>query len=164
MADPLSIGVSVLAIVTAAVKSANSLCATVQRYKARDKTLNRLHGELEDLAKILGSLEQAVGSEAPMWALLEGPVDRCSTACREFEEAMQKFGGKSTTGLRDWAKMEFMRDDINGFIDTLADYKSTIAIGLGTVTMSVGRFRSSALFPSPRRHFRADLPRDTTPS
>jgi hypothetical protein len=31
--------------------------------------------------------------------------------------------------------MEFMRGDINEFIDTLADYKSTITIGLGTITM-----------------------------
>jgi hypothetical protein len=28
-----------------------------------------------------------------------------------------------------------MRGDISEFIDTLADYKSTITIGLGTITM-----------------------------
>ena len=55
----------------------------------------------------------------------------------EFEEAMKRFSGKSKTGLRDWTRMEFMRGDINTFIDTLGGYKSTIAIGLGTITMSV---------------------------
>lgn len=135
MADPLSIGVSVLAIVTGAIQSTTSLRAVVSRYKARDKTLIRLHDELDGLVNILNSLEQAAGSEASIWALLKGPVSQCSKTCREFEVVMEKFAGKSVTGLRDWAKMEFMRDDINGFIDTLAAYKATITVGLGVITM-----------------------------
>jgi len=31
--------------------------------------------------------------------------------------------------------MEFMASDINDFIETLADYKSTIAIGIGIINM-----------------------------
>ncbi|KAL8318575.1 hypothetical protein RB597_005727 [Gaeumannomyces tritici] len=31
--------------------------------------------------------------------------------------------------------MEFMRDDINGFIDTLTRHKSTITVGLGAITI-----------------------------
>lgn len=137
MGDPLSASASVLAIATAAIQSTKSLCAAVQRYKARDKTLNRLYGELEDLVKVLSSLEQAFELEAPVWGLLKGPISRCCQTCREFEVAMERFGGKSMTGLRDWAKMEFMRDDISGFIDALAGYKSTITIGLGAITMLV---------------------------
>ena len=135
MADPLSLSVSVLAVVTAAIQSTKSLCATVKRYQDRDKTLGRLRGELEDLIGVLSQLEQAVDSEASIFALLRSPVKRCSQICREFEEAMNKFSGKSRTGLRDWSKMEFMKDDINGFLHTLNGYKSTIAIGLGTITM-----------------------------
>ncbi|KLU82022.1 hypothetical protein MAPG_01101 [Magnaporthiopsis poae ATCC 64411] len=145
MADPLSIGASVLAIVTGAIQATNSLRATVSRYKARDKTLNRLYGELEGLATVLSSLEQAAGSEASIWALLEGPVSQCSKTCREFEGVMEKFGGKSVTGLRDWAKMEFMRDDINGFIDTLAAYKATITVGLGVINMLYFRLSHQVL-------------------
>ncbi|OJJ67275.1 hypothetical protein ASPBRDRAFT_59258 [Aspergillus brasiliensis CBS 101740] len=33
--------------------------------------------------------------------------------------------------------MEFMRGDISEFIDTIAGYKSTISVGLGTITMSM---------------------------
>jgi len=136
MADPLSISVSVLAVVTAAIKSTKSLSATVGRYKDRDKILNRLQHALEDLINVLSSLEGVVASEAPILPILQGPVGRCSQVCREFEEAMKTFSGMSKTGFRDWAKMEFMRDDINGFMDTLASYKSTILVGLGTITMS----------------------------
>jgi DNA repair ATPase RecN len=137
MADPLSIAASMLAVITAAVESVKSLHSTVKRFKDRDKTLRRLRTELEDLTNILGSLGDVINAEMPMLALLQGPVERCNQLCREFELAMENFGRKSTTGFRDWAKMEFMRGDINEFIDNIAGYKSTINVGLGTITMLV---------------------------
>jgi hypothetical protein len=135
--DPLSISVSVLAIITAAVQATNSLCETVQRFKDRNKTLGRLQAELVDLANILGSLTKVTNDEASTLTLLQGPIERCSQVCQEFEQSMKVFSGKSKTGFRDWAKMEFMRGDINEFIDTIAGYKSTITVGLGTITMLV---------------------------
>lgn len=137
MADPLSIAASMLAVITAAVESVKSLHSTVKRFKDRDMTLRRLRTELEDLTNILGSLGEVINADMPMLALLQGPVERCSQLCHDFEQAMEKFGRKSTTGFRDWAKMEFMRGDINEFIDNIAGYKSTINVGLGTITMLV---------------------------
>ncbi|KXX73059.1 hypothetical protein MMYC01_210529 [Madurella mycetomatis] len=137
MADPLSVSASVVAVVTAAIQSAKSLAATVKRYKDRNKTLQRLQHELEDLTNVLSSLKDAANSDSSILALLEGPVERCSQVCREFEDAMEKFSGKSKTGLMDWAKLEFMRGDINDFMDTLASYKSTIMIAVGTITIEM---------------------------
>lgn len=137
MADPLSVTASVMAVITAAVQATRSLSATVKRYKGRDKTLTRLQEELEDLTTVLNSLKEAVNSDNVMSTLLERPVDRCGQLCREFEAAMERFGGKTKMGLRDWTKMEFMRGDIRDFMDTLASYKSTIMVGLGTITMLV---------------------------
>jgi hypothetical protein len=133
--DPLSSSPSPLAGIVATTTSVKALYETVKRYKGRDKTLGRLQGGLLDLVTILNSLEAAANGETPVLTLLKGPVGRCAQVCREFEEAMKVFSGKSKTGLRDWTKMEFMRGDINEFIDTLADYKATITIGLGTITM-----------------------------
>jgi DNA repair ATPase RecN len=137
MADPLSITASVLAVITAAVQATNSLCETVKRFKDRNKTLRRLQDELGDLANILGSLTKVTNDEATTLTLLQGPIERCSQVCREFEQSMEVFSGKSKTGFRDWTKMEFMRGDINEFIDNIAGYKSTITVGLGTITMLV---------------------------
>jgi ammonia channel protein AmtB len=133
--DPLSIGASALTVIAATIASVNALQETVKRYKGRDKTLGRLQGGLQDLVTILNSLQAVANGEALILTLLNGPVDRCAQVCREFEDAMKIFSGKSKTGLKDWSKMEFMRGDINEFIDVLADYKSTITIGLGTITM-----------------------------
>lgn len=137
MADPLSITASALAVITAAVQSTKSLYDAVSRYRGRDKTLGRLQDELQDLTKILDALKQVVDAEASMLELLHGPIDRCSKICGEFEESMESFWRKSKTGIRDWAKMEFMRGDINEFIDIISGYKSTISVGLGTINMFV---------------------------
>jgi peptidoglycan hydrolase CwlO-like protein len=156
MADPLSVAASVVAVVTAAIQSTKALSAAVKRYKDRDQTLNRLQHELEDLTNILSSLEEVIDSDKSMSTLLEGPVHRCSQVCREFKDAMEKFNGKTKTGLKDWARMEFMRGDIRDFMDTLASYKSTIMVGLGTITMSV---TCLSLLKASANH-----PRGTTPN
>jgi hypothetical protein len=139
MADPLSITASMLAVVAAAIQSTKILRETVKRFKDRDKTLRRLQGELEDLVNILDSLNEVANVETPMLKLLRKPVLRCSQVCHEFKKSMEEFTRKSKIGVRDWTKMEFMRGDINEFIDTLAGYKSTISVSLGTITMSVAQ-------------------------
>ncbi|OAQ58982.1 hypothetical protein VFPPC_11477 [Pochonia chlamydosporia 170] len=145
MADPLSISASVLAVLTAAIQSTKSLYEAVKRFKDRNKTLRRLQDELEDLGNILNSLKEAIDAEASVMALLQGPLDRCSQVCREFEQQMKVFTGKSKTGFRDWTKMEFMRGDINDFIDTISGYKSTISVGLGTITMHTSKVSHQVL-------------------
>lgn len=131
--DPLS---TTLSGVTAAIQATKLLKNTVTRFKDRDKTLARLQDVVEDLSNILDVLRGTVDSGVST-ALLEGPVSRCNQVCRDFATAMQAFGGKSKMGFRDWTKMEFMKGDINEFMDTLAGYKATISVGLGTITMLV---------------------------
>ncbi|KAF5235105.1 hypothetical protein FANTH_11826 [Fusarium anthophilum] len=143
--DPGSITGIGLAIVPLAVQSIKSLKDTVTRYKGRDKTLARLHHVLEDLDNILEVLERAVNSEASTRALLEGPVSRCNILCRDFETAMQAFGGTSRMGFRDWARMEFMTGDINEFMDRLEGYKATISVGLGIIIMQTSKVSHEVL-------------------
>lgn len=145
MADPLSITASILAVITAAVQSTKSLYDTIVRFKRRDKTLLRLQNEIYDILGILDSLKQVLDSETSMLALLQGPIERCGQICSEFEQSMETFNRKSKIGFLDWAKMEFMRGDINEFIDTISGYKSTISVGLGTITMSVSIISFSEL-------------------
>jgi len=146
MADPLSIGASALGVAATAVQAIISLRDAVERYRGRDKTLKRLLDELQDLINILNQLEQvAAARETSTVKLLGRPISRCSELCSEFEQAMKGFSGKSKTSLRDWTRMEFMRGDINTFIDTLGGYKSTITVALGTITMSTTRLTQQVL-------------------
>ena len=90
-----------VAVVTAAIQSTKSLSATVKCYKDRDKTLNRLQHELEDLTTVLSSLKEAANPDKLISTLLKGPVDRCRQVCREFEDAIEKFSRKKKIRLRD---------------------------------------------------------------
>lgn len=137
MGDPLSATTSVVALITVTVQSVKALRDTVARFKGRDKTLQRLQGELEGIIAVLNSLKEVAYAEASVSTLLQGPIDRCSEVCQEFKQAMESFGQKTKASFCDWAKLEFMRGDINEFIDTISGYKSTIAVGLGTITMYV---------------------------
>lgn len=124
-----------LAIVTAAIQSTKSLYETVNRFQNRDKTLRRLENELQDLVSVLEALAEAIMIDTSALALLQRPVDRCSQVCREFEASMNDFKHRSKTTFLDWAKLEFMKGDINDFMDAVAGYKATISVGLGTITM-----------------------------
>lgn len=135
MAEPFGTIASVGELVANACKVTQSLVDTVERYKDRDKTLRRLQDDLEDHQRILRSLETEAIVASPVFSLLESPIRRCGQLCRDFEHAMKQFASKAKMGFRDWTKMEFMRGDINEFMETLSSYKSTILVGLGYITM-----------------------------
>jgi hypothetical protein len=139
MADPLSITASLLAISTAAIQTVKSLCEATRRYKGRDKTLGRLQDELNQLTQILESLARTEAADESLFLLLKGPIARCTQVCQEFETSMGTFIKNGKAGFLDWAKMEFRRGDINEFIATIAVYKSTISVGLGTITLLVNQ-------------------------
>jgi len=147
MADPPRIDASVFTVAAASIQSIICLCDAIKRYQSRDNTLKRLLGELQDLINILNQLEEvATVQESSTFNLLGCPIGRCGELCGKFQEAMKSFSEKSKVGVRDWGKMEFMRGDINKFIETLGGYKSTITIGLGTVNMSVAYLVSLKLY------------------
>lgn len=137
--DPLSITASSLAIVTAAIQSIRSLKEAVNRFKDRDKTLARLQHELEDLTDIMNALKEAIDKGISMVALLEGPVNRCNQVCREFENTMREFSGRSRLGLRDWTKMKLMSSVANRPTDPDRPLQS---VGLGLSRLPVCWSRS----------------------
>ncbi|KAJ5292367.1 uncharacterized protein N7443_008320 [Penicillium atrosanguineum] len=136
MADPLGMTASLITVITAAIDSTQSLYQTVKGFKERNRSLRRLQNELEDLVDILGSLAEVTSAETTMFELLQSPIYRCGQVCGEFKHSLEAFSQKSKTGIRDWAKMEYMRGDMNDFINVVAGYKSTISIGLCTISMS----------------------------
>merc|ERR1712000_66421 len=107
--------------------------------------MGRLLDEIGDAENILFALKQLLQADISMAALLRRPIERCSEVCGEFEKAMEQFSKKSKTGFLDWTKMEFMRGDINQFMDTVAGYKATISVGLGLLTMRIAKLSHQAL-------------------
>ena len=138
--DPLPVTVSVLASIVGALESTKSLYKSVIALRERSRALRRLQDKLEDLHRILDSLTQTTDAEKAMLAFAQSPIHQCSQLCHKFEQslnlfALELFAREPGVCFRDWTKMEFMGNNINGFIDSIEEYKSTIAISLGMVTM-----------------------------
>jgi hypothetical protein len=139
MADPISLASGLLALVIFAHKSCLTLHKTIQSIKSHPKRVRDLVDELEALIGVLQSLADTMKSDTDAnLPALDLPVKRCGSACDEFLQELQKCcarSGGDRKSFRDWAKLKYMGDNIDDFKDSLAAYKSTIAIALTDVQL-----------------------------
>ncbi|OBT40151.1 hypothetical protein VE00_09803 [Pseudogymnoascus sp. WSF 3629] len=134
MAEPISLASGLLALATFAFQSSITLYKTVQSFQFHPKRIRDLKEELEALSGVLGSLTETVSATTDVdLSALDLPLLRCGNACNEFEQEIMKCSsrsGGSRTSFRDWAKLRYMGDNVDGFRQLLAGYKSTINIAL----------------------------------
>jgi hypothetical protein len=134
MAEPIGLASGLLTLAAFAFESSITLVKTIQSFQHHPKRVRDLKEELEALIAVLGSLTETVGAttDADLSAL-DLPLLRCGNACQEFEQEILKCSsrsGGSRTSFRDWAKLRYMGDNIDGFKQLAAGYKSTIIIAL----------------------------------
>jgi len=139
MADPISLASGLLTLVIFASNSSVALFKTVQSFQTHPKRVRDLADELEALIGVLESLTDTVNSTpAVELSALDLPLLRCGKACEEFGQELLKCStrsGGSRTSFRDWAKLKYLGDDIDGFRRLLAGYKSTITIALNDASL-----------------------------
>lgn len=134
MAEPISLASGLLALSAFAFQSSITLYTTIQSFRSHPIRVRDLEKELKALSGVLRSLTETVGATTEVdLSALDLPLLRCGNACKEFEQEILKCSSRSTggrTSFRDWAKLRYMGDDIDGFRQLLAGYKSTITIAL----------------------------------
>ena len=138
MVEPIGVASGLLALATFAFQSSVSLFQVIESYKTSRRTIRELKQELETLKGVLSSLCQTAGDNDTYLAVLNLPLLQCGKACEEFEGIIVKctaHSGGSRTSFRDWAKLKYMGDDILGFKNMLAGYKSTINIALTGINL-----------------------------
>ena len=139
MAEPIGLASGLVALVTVAFKSSIALYNTIQSFRFQPKRVRDLMGELEALHVVLQMLTETLSRATDTdLSALEIPLRRCSDACKEFEEELLKCSSRSggdRTSFRDWAKLTYMGDGIDGVRQLLAGYKSTINIALTDATL-----------------------------
>jgi len=138
MADPVSAASGILTIVVFAFQSSKCLYEAVSSFQSNQRTIRDLKEELEALNEVLEFLRQTATDTDGDFTSLELPLRRCGRACEDFRKVIEKcteHSGGSRTSFRDWAKLRYMGDDITGFKNVLASYKSTIIIALGDANM-----------------------------
>ena len=139
MADPLSLVVGIVALVSFGIESSKSLSRTIESFKSHKRSVRELKQELDTLSDVLQSLEVAIKDYPEIEFMpLRLPLSRCNEACKEFEATLLKctsHAGSARTSFRDWAKVTYMGSDIATFKSTLSTYKSTICIALGGINL-----------------------------
>ncbi|KAJ6260665.1 hypothetical protein Dda_4892 [Drechslerella dactyloides] len=147
MADPISLTSGLIAITVFTLQASRTLFATVSSFKGTKRVLRELNEELVALEGVLVSLQDTInGSNADLTAL-ELPLLRCGKACEEFDMIIRKCMSNSggARAIRDWAKVQYMGEDITGFRVLLAGYKSTITIAICDANMKTMSITTSLL-------------------
>jgi Fungal N-terminal domain of STAND proteins len=138
MAEPISLASGLLTLVVFAIKSSKTLYESVESFQNNRRIVRELGEELEALNGVLQSLHETATNSSVDFTALKLPLLRCGKACKEFEVVIAKVtahSGGTKSSFRDWAKLKYMGEDIAGFKNMLAGYKSTIIIALGDANM-----------------------------
>jgi hypothetical protein len=134
MAEVIGLASGLLALATFALQSSITLCNTLQSFQSHTKRVRDLLEELEALNGVLGPLTERVRATPDVdLCALDLPLLRCGKSCKEFEQELMKCSSRSggiRTSFRDWAKLRYMGEDIDGFRRLLSGYKLTINIAL----------------------------------
>ncbi|KAK6535999.1 hypothetical protein TWF281_000245 [Arthrobotrys megalospora] len=147
MADPVSLASGILTFVVFALHASRRLYETIDSFKSNKKIVRELGEELLALRGVLESLQDTINGSNTDLKALELPLLRCGKACEEFEAIIAKCTSNSggVRAIRDWAKVQYMGDDITGFRVLLAGYKSTITIAICDVNMRTTNITANLL-------------------
>jgi hypothetical protein len=139
MAEVIGVASGLIALTTFASQCSVALYQTVKSFQAHSTRVRDLQQELESLITVLSSLTDTVAATTDLsLSGLDLPLLRCGNACKEFEQEILKCSARSggtRTSFRDWAKLQYMGDSIDGFKQLLSAYKSTITIALTDATL-----------------------------
>jgi hypothetical protein len=134
MAEPIGVASGLLALSAFALQASVTFYQTLQSFQFHPKQLRDLNEEIEALSGVLASLTETVSSTTDVdLSALDLPLRRCGNGCQEFEQEIMKCltrSGGSRRSFRDWAKLRYIGDNIDGFRQLLAGYKSTINISI----------------------------------
>ncbi|KXJ85004.1 hypothetical protein Micbo1qcDRAFT_128717 [Microdochium bolleyi] len=149
MMDPLSVSAGVIAVVTATLQTSRALYRALRDIQDRPRTIRQLTEELRGLEEVLTSLENLARSDEAAVKPLTLPLTQCWKACASFQDLLVdsvKHTKGSKLSFRDWARLQYMGNDVAEFTSMIASYKSTMCIALAdanlrssTVTLKVLR-------------------------
>lgn len=134
MAEAIGVASGLLGLATFAFQSSITLSNTIKSFNSHQKRVRDLIEEIEALNGVLAPLTETVSATTDVdLSALEIPLLRCGKSCEEFEKEIMKCLSRSAgsrTSFRDWAKLKFMGEDIDGFRRLMSGYKMTINIAL----------------------------------
>lgn len=125
-------------LITFTIESCSALNENVRSFRSKEKAVRALRNEMEDLESVLKTLHASMSNMDIGMEFLEQPLTRCRDACQEFNQLITDSLTHSTdeqVSIGDWLKLRYLGEDITGFRDMLAGYKSIIMIALADANM-----------------------------
>ena len=139
MAEAVGLISGVLTLAVFAFQSSVTLCNTVKSFQFHQQRVRDLTEELDALSQVLHSLSETInGMPAFDFTPLKRPLLQCGNACTEFKKQIAKCSAHSSGGrpsFRDWARLTYMGEDIDGFRHMLVAYRLTVNIALTDATL-----------------------------
>lgn len=129
MAELVDVTSAAIVIIGATAKSSKILYDLLKSLKIHQSVVDQMVRELEDLGKVLASLNDHVGIDDATLQPLKRPLLQCLEACRDFKEFIEK-NNRHSTNLQNWASLRWRSSSITDFTNILANYKSTLTIAL----------------------------------
>ena len=141
MAEAIGVAGGLVGLAAFAGQCSVALWETITSYQSHNQRVRDLVDETSALADVLHSLaETARANHELQIPALAIPLKQCGKACREFEQEIKKFSSRSDgkrTSFRDWARLRYMGEDVDGFRRLLSGYKMTITVALTDASLYV---------------------------
>lgn len=132
--DDTGIGQNALIdIVHLCIEAGKALKYTIQSFQNNQRIVKQLIIEIDGLLLALASLGHVKHLNEPTFGPLRVALGQCHKVCSEFDALMRNCSTNSRelrTTFRGWLKLRYMDENISGFTDMLALYKSTIYIAV----------------------------------
>ncbi|TQV90532.1 hypothetical protein IF1G_10855 [Cordyceps javanica] len=150
MAEAIGVASGLVALATFACQSSVMLYESVSSFQSHQQRVRDLAEETGALAEVLNSLVDAARANPELRIpALAVPLKRCAKACEEFRQEIEKFSARSIAGsrtsFRDWARLKYMGEDVDGFRRLLSSYKMTISIALTNASLHQSIVTSEAV-------------------
>jgi hypothetical protein len=144
MADPFSITVGVIGIITPALHATRLLLEDLRKITEAPATVRALG---QDVSFVEGTLESLAAVSQPQWTALgetvaaqsKNAITACTTSCTEFRKDLQRWTRHSTDGGMAWRDRVslglFRENQIKAMSGQLEKYRTTLNIIISTATL-----------------------------
>lgn len=140
MAEAIGAVAGIAALAQSACESSIALYQLVKSFRSHNSRVRELVLELGALCEVLRALRNHTQETKTDVSSLEIPLQQCTSVCADFGRQLAKCAAHSDasgTSFRDWAKLRYMGDDIDGFRRLISSYKLTMTIALNDANLYV---------------------------
>jgi chromosome segregation ATPase len=138
MEGKISVTCSLITLTGFAAQASESLYQTIKRFPNSKRAARELRDEVQALLQELKGLKHLAVDYEQELSVLKLPLLQCGITCNGLSDRIDqcvKPSEGSRTRLEDWTRLQYLGESIIKYKNVLSNYKATINIALGGVTL-----------------------------